>query len=358
MAIAKKNQLLGLDIGSDSIKLVEIDHSKKGRILHNFGTACLPPTAVVEGAIQDAEAVSSAIESLFRHLKPRHRNVAIALSGYPVIVKRIEVEDREEGLESAVQESAERHVPFDLEEVNLDYDVVPGPGAGETQSGTEPGPGRQVILAAARKDAVEDYVSVVQAAGLSPAVVDVDAFALQNALEISVPEPAGFYALVHVGAEELAVHAVHQGVPVLTRETSYGGNQITEAIMRRFDLSFEQAEKVKLGGRKLEEAQAALAEIFQSAVHEWIQEIRRALDFIAGTYPREIVEKIYLSGGSSRIRGLRRRLEAELGVPVEEINPFANLVIQEKRFDLDYLKYMAPQAVIAVGLALRSLGDK
>ncbi len=358
MAIAKKNQLLGLDIGSHSIKLVEIDHSKKGRILHNFGMACLPPTAIVEASIQDSEAVSGAIETLSRHLKPRYRNVAIALSGYPVIVKRIEIEDGQQDLESAIQESAERHIPFNLEEVNLDYDMLPGMETAEAAGGSTAGSGRPVILAAARKEVIEDYVSVVQAAGLNPMVVDVDPFALQNALEISISEPAGCYALVDVGAEQLLVHAVHQGVPILTRETSYGGNQITEAIMRRFELSFEQAEKVKLGGRKQQAGQQALVEIFQAAAREWIQEIRRALDFIADTYPNQMVEKIYLCGGSSRIPGLRKRLEVDIGVPVDEINPFANLVIHEKRFDMEYLRYMAPQAVVAVGLALRSLGDK
>jgi len=215
-----------------------------------------------------------------------------------------------------------------------------------------------VMLVAAKKDMVEDYVGLIQLAGLNPVILDVDAFALQNAFELAIGENRGCFALVNVGAEELGINAVKDGVSIFTRDSSYGGAQITEAIMNNFSVSFEEAEKIKLGGVATEEQKTALEEIFTNVISGWGQEIKRALDFLASTYPDESIEKLYVSGGSIRIPGFRKYLELETELPVEELNPFANLQINEKVFDPKYLTYMGPQAAVAVGLALRSIGDK
>ncbi|MBW2094394.1 MAG: type IV pilus assembly protein PilM [Deltaproteobacteria bacterium] len=363
MAVPKKNQVIGLDIGSQSIKLVEIDHGKKGRILKNFGIIGLPPDAIVEGSIKEMEIVASAIKTLYRNLKIKNKNVATSISGYSVIVKKIEMSDRDESeLETSIQSEAEQYIPFDINDVNLDYDIL-RTGAETTENAKEKGEksasGKmEVMLVAAKKDVVEDYVSLLQLSGLNPAVLDVDAFALQNAFEASAAEPEGCYALVNVGAEELGINAIKDGVSMFSRDSSYGGNQITEAIMSQFDVAFAEAEKIKLGGEKLEKEKSALEEIFTSVITEWVQEIKRALDFLATSYPDENIQKIMLSGGSSRIPGFRKYLELETNLPVEELNPFANLLINEKVFDSKYLSYMASQAGVAVGLALRSIGDK
>lgn len=363
MAAPKKNQLIGLDVGSHAIKLVEIDHDKKGRILRNFGIIGLPPDAIVEGAIKEMEIVSSAIKTLFRNLKVKNKNVATSISGYSVIVKKIEMSERAESeLEDTIQSEAEQYIPFDINDVNLDYDILSTDsqlvlhteGQGEKPSGGK----MAVMLVAAKKDIVEDYVTLLQLSGLNPAILDVDAFALQNAFELSVGESEGCYALINVGAEELGINAIKNGVSMFSRDSLYGGNEITEAIMSAFDVDFQEAEKIKLGGKKLENEKSALEEIFTSVISEWTQEIKRALDFLATTYPEENIEKIMLSGGSSRIPGFQKYLELETGLPVEELNPFASLIINEKTFDSKYLSYMASQAGVAVGLALRSIGDK
>ena len=153
-------------------------------------------------------------------------------------------------------------------------------------------------------------------------------------------------------------NAIKDGVSIFTRDSSYGGSQITEAIMSKFDVSHEEADKIKLGGSKMEKEREALEEIFTSVVSGWVQEIKRALDFLVTTYPDESIERIYITGGSCRIPGFQKYLELETDIPVEELNPFTNLQINERVFDPKYLGYMAPQASVAVGLALRSVGDK
>jgi type IV pilus assembly protein PilM len=363
MPIAKKNQLIGLDIGSHSIKMVEIEDQKKGRILKNFGVIGLPPDAIVEGSIKEMEVVASAIKNLIQNLKIKNKNVATSISGFSVIVKKITVSSKEESeLEGTIQDEAEQYIPFDINEVNLDFDILsggpePAEGEEEAEAGAPPEE-MEVMLVAAKKDIIDDYVSLLQYTGLEPIVLDVDAFALQNAFEISAEETEGCYALVNVGAEELGINAIKGGVSLFARDSSYGGAQITSEIVSQLNMSYEDAERMKLGGTKIGKEKAALEEIFTSVVSEWVQEIKRALDFVASTYADENIEKIFVSGGSCRIPGFQKYLQMETDIPVVELNPFANLVVDEKVFDPKYLKYMAPQASVAVGLALRYIGDK
>ena len=374
MPTAKKNQLVGLDIGSHSIKLVEIDDTKKGMVLNNFGAIGLPKDAIVEGSVKEMELVASAIKNLIKNLKVRNKNVATSISGFSVIVKKINIEKREEAeLESSIHEEAEQYIPFDISDVNLDYEVLTGKKAREEVEAAEEGEKEEgeegesetedtgmmdVMLVAAKKDIIDDYESLIHLAGLNPVVMDVDAFALQNAFELSSEDTSGCYAIVSVGAEELGINAIKEGVSIFTRDSSYGGSQITEAIMSKFDVPYEEAEKIKLGGTKVDKEKGALEEIFTSVVSGWVQEINRALDFLSTTYPDETIEKIYVSGGACRLPGFQKYLEMETNIPVEEFNPFTNLQINDKVIDPRYLNYMAPQAGVAVGLALRSVGDK
>jgi type IV pilus assembly protein PilM len=366
MAKARKNLLLGLDIGSHSIKLVEIDQTKKGMVLKNVGMIGLPPDAVVEGSIKEPEIVASGIKSLFANLKVKQKNVAASVSGYSVIVKKITVPKRDDqDLETTIHNEAEQYIPFDINEVNLDYDVlVPAADTNavdENSKEPEQSDHLDIMLVAAKKDIVNDYVSLLQDAGLNPGVLDVDSFALQNAYEMSLSEEeteGGACALINVGAEELGINVVHNGVSLFTRDSGFGGSQITEAIMSRLEVPYEEAEKLKLGGGVSEKDMPVLEEIFVATVSEWVQEIKRALDFVTNTYPEETVSKLIVSGGSCRIPGFQRYLQLETEMAVEQLNPFRNLKVNEKMVDSEYLNYIAPQAAVAVGLALRSIGDK
>lgn len=366
MPVPKKNQLVGLDIGSHSIKVVEIDDSKKGMELKNFGIIGLPKDTIVEGTVREMEVVASAIKTLFKNLNIKNKNICTSISGFSVIVKKITVSKKDESeLEASIHEEAEQYIPFDISDVNLDYEILPEL---KEESDTSEGKDREqekedeglmdVMLVAAKKDIIEDYVSLLHLAGLNPVIMDVDAFSLQNSFEIASGEDTDCYAIVSIGAEELGINAVKDGVSIFTRDSSYGGGQITESIMSKLNLSYEDAEKLKLGGTKIETEKAVLEDIFMSTVSDWVQEIKRALDFLASTYPDEKIEKIYLTGGASRIPGFRKYLENETEIPVQDLNPFANIKINEKTFDPRYLSYMAPQASVAVGLALRSIGDK
>jgi type IV pilus assembly protein PilM len=361
MATSKKNQLIGLDIGSHSIKLAEIEDTKKGKVLKNFGIIGLPQDAIVEGAIKEMEIVSSAIKTLCKQLKVKNKNVVTSISGYSVIVKKISVQKRGEAeLEATIQDEAEQYIPFDINDVNLDYEILSLDGGKGGEGGAKEDKGfMDVMLVAAKKDIVEDYVSLIQLTGLNPAILDVDAFAVQNSFELGSPEKSGCYAIVNIGAEELGINAIKNGVSIFTRDSSYGGYQINEMIMSKFGISYDEAEKIKLGGAKIESSEkGVLEDIFTSVISGWVNEIKRALDFLTTTYPDESIEKIYVSGGSCRIPGFRKYLEMETEIPAEEMNPFANLQINDKVFDPKYLSYMAPQAAVAVGLALRSIGDK
>jgi type IV pilus assembly protein PilM len=364
MPTPKKNQLVGLDIGSHAIKIVEIEDTKKGRILKNFGMIGLPQDAIVEGAIKEMEIVSSAIKTLYKNLKIKNKNIVTSISGYSVIVKKISIQKRGEAeLDASIQDEAEQYIPFDINDVNLDYEILSLPGEEDTAKKGQGDRGDRglmdVMLVAAKKDIVEDYVSLLHLTGLNPAILDVDAFALQNAFELSAEKISGCYALVNVGAEELGINAIKNGVSIFTRDSSYGGYQINEAIMSKFDVSYEEAEKIKLGGTKIDHKdKGSVEEIFASVISGWVNEIKRALDFLATTYPDETIEKIVISGGSCRFPGFQKYLELETEIPVIELNPFSNLQINDKLFDPKYLTYMAPQAAIAVGLALRSIGDK
>jgi type IV pilus assembly protein PilM len=366
MPVPKKNQLVGLDIGSHSIKLVEIDDSKKGMVLKNFGIVHLPKDTIVEGSIKEIEVAATAIKNLFKNLNVKNKNVATAISGFSVIVKKISIAKRDESaLESSIQEEAEQYIPFDISDVNLDYEIlkssddVAGEDFDDENASDQDSDLMDVMLVAAKKDIIEEYESLIHLAGLNPVVMDVDAFALQNAFEVSVNDASGCYAIINIGAEELGINAIKNGISMFTRDSSYGGAQITDMISSQFDVSYEDAEKIKLGGQELEDKdKPALEEIFTTMVSGWVQETSRALDFLSTTYPEEKIEKIFVSGGASKIPDFIKYLEMETDIPVEELNPFGGLQINEKIFDPKYLSDIAPQAGVAVGLALRSVGDK
>ena len=368
--ILKKNQLVGLDIGSHSIKLVELEHYKNRRFLKHFGIIGLPPEAIVEGSIREMEIVSSAIKNLYSNLKVKNKNIATSISGYSVIVKKMEVYKKEGvELQKTIWEDAEQYIPFDIKEVNLDFDILTDGNElkeevaeeGEFEESAEEGEGRmEVMLVAAKKDIVDDYVNLLEISGLNLEILDLDQFALRNAFELSAHEAAseGCVALINLGAEELGFNAIKEGMSIFTINSSFGADQITKAIMSEFDVSFEKAERIKLGGIRVGKKKGTLREIFTAVVAEWIQEIKRALDFFSSTYPEDTIKNILLTGGSCRILGFQKYLELKAGISVTELNPFSNIIINEKNFDMQYLKYLAPQAAVAVGLALRSIGDK
>ncbi|UCG66476.1 MAG: type IV pilus assembly protein PilM [Deltaproteobacteria bacterium] len=358
MPIPKKNQIVGIDIGSHSIKVAEIEDTAKGMILKNFGTIGLPQDAILEGSIKEMEIVSAALRNLLQNLKIKNRNVALSISGYSVIVKKITIPRKEEkDLEESIQSEAEQYIPFDINDVNLDFQVLYSGEEEPEEEGKESY--MDVLLVAAKKDIVEEYISLLHLTELNPAILDIDAFALQNAFEISDQEQSGCHALVHIGAQHLTINVIKDGVSIFTRDSSYGGSQITSEIQKKLNISYQEAERIKLGAKPFAtEQRSAIEETFSGTVTRWGQEIKRALDFVATTFTDIKIENILLTGGSSLIPGFSKYLGLETGLKIETLNPFANMEIREKSFDTGYLNYSAPIAPIAIGLALRSIGDR
>lgn len=358
MPIPKKNQIVGIDIGSHSIKVAEIEDTTKGMILKNFGTIGLPQDAILEGSIKEMEIVSAALGNLLQNLKIKNRNVALSISGYSVIVKKITIPRKEEkDLEESIQSEAEQYIPFDINDVNLDFQVLYSGEEEPEEEGKESY--MDVLLVAAKKDIVEEYISLLHLTELNPAILDIDAFALQNAFEISDHEQSGCHALVHIGAQHLTINVIKDGVSIFTRDSSYGGSQITSEIQKKLNISYQEAERIKLGAKPFAtEQRSAIEETFSGTVTRWGQEIKRALDFVATTFTDIKVENILLTGGSSLIPGFSKYLGLETGLKIETLNPFANMEIREKSFDTGYINYSAPIAPIAIGLALRSIGDR
>ena len=341
----QKKPVVGLDIGSHTIKAIVLDRGKSGLILRNMGVVQLPPEAIFEGAVQEKEIVISAIKNLIKSLKVKVKNVSTSISGYSVIIKKITLPmaTRQE-LAGNIEVEAEQFIPFDISEVNVDFQIL---GQNDKQDDQ-----MDVILVAAKKEIIDIYMEILVEANLKPTIVDVDVFALENAFTQNYPDENGTVALIDIGANKMNINMVKGGISLLTKDAAMGGARITNDIQDRFEVDFETAEAIKLGGIEPEDP-AAVREIVALAAENWAAEAKRTVDFLESTYPGEQLQGIYLSGGSSRFEGLDKLFEKELAVPVHYLNPFSSVAADPKKFDPAYIEYMQPQSAICLGLALR-----
>ncbi|MGO9640070.1 MAG: type IV pilus assembly protein PilM [Candidatus Acidiferrales bacterium] len=343
----KSRQVLvvGLDIGSSSIKSVELKSTKQGFELVSFGLEPLAQDTVVDGAIMDAPLVAGAIGGLFDKQKVKTKNVATSVSGHSVIVKRVTLPMMsEEELFDRVQSEASQHIPFDIADVSLDYQLLESV---DSQM--------DVLLVAVKKDKILNHTNVLAQAGKNPTIVDIDAFALQNCFEINYdPDPGQTMALLNVGASVMNINIVRGGIPLFTRDVSVGGNQYTDALQKELDLSFEDAERLKKGDVIAGVAEEHKAQILRSVSDILILEIQKTFDFFRATASGENIQRIYVGGGTARVPGLVDLLREEFAMPVEELYPFRKIVINPGRHNEDQIRELAPRLAIAVGLALRS----
>jgi type IV pilus assembly protein PilM len=348
----KKTTLIGLDIGSQAVKIVQLAQAKGTYRLVHLGMSLLPPNVIVEGAIKDPDAVQEAIKKIIMHLKLKVKNVATSISGYSVIIKKIDLPQMSEAeLTDNIQVEAEQYIPFNVEDVNIDFQIL--------GSSAEKLDRMEVMLVAAKKEVIDDYTGLLKKSGLSPQVIDVDFFALENAFEANYSATeSGGVAIVDIGASKMNINVLKNGVSMFNRDASIGGNQITQDIQQRFGLEYEEAEKIKLGLASDKVPGQDLEAVFVSAASSWSTEVKRAIDFFYATYPDETINQILLSGGSCRLPGLDVLFNKDTNVPVAYFNPLANIEADSKKFDQEYLDYIAPQMAVAVGLALRQVGDK
>lgn len=348
MFLSKKD-LVGLDIGSNTVKLIELKSSKNGYQLKNVGEALLPHHSIVNKIIEKHDAVADAISSLFADLRVRTKNVAISISGNSVIIKKVslpKMSDKE--LRESIPWELEQYIPQSIQEVNYDYQVIPG----ETPEGNI-----DVLIVAAKKDVTNSYVSIVKDVGLNPVVVDVDVFALENMYEINYPDSEGLVALVNIGASVTNINVLNDGVSIFTRDITTGGNQFTDWIINDLGVDYIEAERMK--SAVYEEGMPADLERLVHNFNDLIcGEIKRTLDFFSSTLWTSKVGNILIGGGSSKVPGLKDLLADLTDASVDFMNPFRSITYDKNEFDPEYIDSIAPKMCVVMGLATRKPGDK
>ncbi|MGE0084427.1 MAG: type IV pilus biogenesis protein PilM [Desulfococcaceae bacterium] len=350
MIFGKKIQSVGLDIGSRTIKVAEAEEKKKKWVLKKFGMMDIGPGLIEDGSIRNPEGVAEAIRQLFKANRIKESNTAISVGGYSVIVKNISIQTMEETqLRETIQFEAEQYIPFDINDVNLDFQILGENAENPNQM--------DVVLVAAKKEIVNDYVNLVQMAGLNPCIMDVDAFALQNIYTANYDTEGENVALIDIGANKTTLNILKGTFSVFMRDVSLGCHQISSKIVSLSGCSLEEAEELYNTEKSDKISSKELVDIVTSVVTDWCTEIRRALDFFYSTYPNDQIRKIVLSGGGANIKKFRQLLGVETSSEVEMINPFSKFSV-DSSFDDSYLEKIAPQAAIAMGLAMRRVNDK
>jgi type IV pilus assembly protein PilM len=339
--------IVGLDIGSSSIKAVELKKAHGGIELAHIGVEPLASDIVVDSMIVDSGSVSSAISKIFNENGIKSKAVATSVSGHSVIVKKISVATMsEQELAESIQTEAAQHIPFDITDVNIDYQIL---------SEDLSGPQMEVLLVAVKKDKILNYTNVLSLAGKAPAIVDIDAFALQNCYEFNYePASSSTVALLNIGASVMNINIVKGTSPLFTRDVSVGGNQYTDSLQKELDLSFDDAESLKLGKQVGTVSEDAKLPILQQVTEVIVLEIQKTFDFFRATAAGEHIERIYMAGGSSQVPGLMEALRQEFSLPVEILNPFQKIGFTDTTPNADLIGHNAGQLAVAVGLALRS----
>jgi len=346
--ISKKN-MVGLDIGSSSVKAVELQGKNGSFQLMNLGYENLQPDSIVDGQIMELNNVSNVIASIFTEHKITTTRVAAGVSGHSVIVKNIVLPQMsEDELQESFSWHAEEHIPFDISDVNLDYQIT-----GKSSDALH------VLLAACKRDKIANVKQAIQLAGKQPAVIDVDAFALQNCYELNYqPQPGQIVALLNVGASTTNINILNGARSVFTRDASVGGNQYTGLLQKELGLTFEQAEAVKRGQMLPEGVEArAIDPILETVSDILALEVQKTMDFYRATAEEgeSAVQKFLISGGGSKLSGLMEYLANRFEIPVEVFDPFRQIRVDARNFDPDYMRDVVPEMAIAVGLALRGV---
>jgi type IV pilus assembly protein PilM len=342
--------IVGLDIGSSCIKAIELKRSKGEIVVSHLGVEPLASDIVVDSMIVDSGSVSSAISKIFSSHSIKTRTVATSVSGHSVIVKKIGVHPMSEAeLAESINTEAAQHIPFDIADVNVDFEIL---------NPDDTGPQMDVLLVAVKKDKILNYTNVLSLAGKSPGIVDIDAFALQNCYEYNYsPSHDSTVALLNLGASVMNINIVKGATPLFTRDVSVGGNQYTDSLQKELDLSFDDAESLKLGRRVGTVSEDAKLPILQQVTEIIVLEIQKTFDFFRATASGEHIERIYIAGGSSKVPGLVEALRQEFSLPVEVLNPFQRIMPPADSLENEILEQNPGQLAVAVGLALRSFED-
>ena len=345
--MAKKESLItGVDNGSHAVKICQLQKTGKGYKVLAVGTAAIPAGAVEDGVLQDPEAVGKALAALLKNLRIKNHKIGISISGYSVIVKKISLEIMDDAaLGEYLRAEAEQYIPFDIEEVYLDFQKLPSRKEGADRN--------DVMLVAAKKEVVNDYLDMLGQLKLKTVLVDVDGFALENIWETTTRQVDNV-ALIDIGASKMNINIISEGVSVLARDVVVGSEQLTEQLANALNIDYDEAEKVKLGILPVEEANRQKVEaVFTKTCTQWVLEIKKAIDLYHANNPDKGLHSLILSGGGSKVNGLLDYIARETGLEVVHFNPFASMQCDDKTFDRRYLDSIAPEMAIAAGLAIR-----
>lgn len=342
---------IGLDIGSSYLKVVQLKEKKNAYQLELFDMLPISPDIIVEGAIIDSLRLVDALKELTKKARIKTKNCVLGIAGHAsVIIRRISLpEMSEEELSESIKFEAEQYIPFDVEDVSLDFQIIgPKEEAGQMD----------VMLVAVKKDIVNEYVSVAKEAGLNPIVVDINAFALENMYEVNYEiMPGRNIALINIGGHTINMNVLKGGISVFTRDSAMGSNLHTEALQKEFNVSYENAERLKRGEPVEGVYSEAVTSVMASVSEEILDEINRSLEFFKSTTFNEEINEVVLSGGGALIKDFPRLLAEKVGVEVITAEPFKNIQVP-KKFDISYIEEISPIAAVAMGLALRRLGDR
>jgi type IV pilus assembly protein PilM len=353
-ALGKSKPVVGLDIGSSAVKAIELRAVGKGYRVAAFGTEPVPPDSIVDGAIIDSAAVTETIRRLFGNKAFKTKQVAASLSGNAVIVKKITLPVMTEAeLAESIYWEAEQYIPFDIQDVNLDYQII-DPGTSAESKGT-----MDALLVAAKKEKIADYTGVISQAGRVPVVVDVDAFALQNAYQVNYGlEPEAVVVLLNAGASAININILSGEQSLFTRDISIGGNAYTEAVQKELGLPFDIAEQLKKGIPVDGATYADVQPVLHAMTENVLLEIQKTFDFFKATASSDRIDRILFSGGASLVDGFATAVRERFGAQTEAFDPFKTVALDPQKLGIAEPDAIRPIAAVAVGLALRRAGDR
>ena len=350
MIFGKKTHLAGLDIGAAFVKVAELKTSRKGRTLQKFGIAKVPEGMIQEGRIADMAGLADIIRSLFKTQKIKEKNVALSTGGHSVVIKTISTAKvPDEQLHRNIRAEAEQYIPYDIDDVNIDYQIL-----GDSEYSSEQ---MNVLLVAVKQDLVDEYVELIQMAGLNPVIIDVDTFALQNVYEILPDVDHGrITLLLDVGASKTSVNILRNNYSMMMRDMTNGCFQLVSVISEHLGVERETALQIIMGEADYPEAGQSPAQLYDMVVGNWCSDICEVVYTFESSPGHAKVENIVITGGGGFIDLLAEKLTAALNVTVSKINPFAGLVSDPQKLgELDAYQLLAP---IALGLAMRRVDDK
>jgi type IV pilus assembly protein PilM len=350
-----KKSLVGLDIGSSSLKLAEIISTSRGYILNRFLQVPLPKGIISDGVLADSNALSLKIKELFRHSGCRSKGIVTSLAGNSVIIKKVTLEQMNENeLRDLIHDEAGKYLPFEnMDDVNYDFQILGDNSYNPNQM--------DIIIVAAKKDVVNSYLEAVTAAGLNVMIMDVAPFVLESMYEANYEfDNEEMAVIINIGASTTGINVLKGGTSIFTRDFTLAGNSITESLQEKYKVTFEEAEKLKIEG--IPDGSDGDNLDLKNSILDFAQplcmEIERSIDYFRSTYGGEYIKQVLLSGGSANIYNLAKNLSEKLNVKTELINPFLKISYNKRHIDVKNLESIKPIAATAIGLGLRKMGDK